>query len=808
MSKSINIEELDWKDNAVEGGFDLKQFLNKARVNWLFILVSLILGGLIASLYLYVSNPAYKTTAKVLIKEDDPLKSGSAKAGVDMLQNLGLSTGTTNVDNELEILKSFTIMRQALQNLGLYVSLSKAENKLKSEEFYGSQSPYLITPRITGEKEYARLVEGIYSFSVINNQVVIEDLESGQKFSGALGTVLNLPGLQLLVSRNNAVQPWGSKAEAYIHFYMLDQLTDNYLETVNAEIPNKQVSVINLYLEGAIPSRSEDLLNQVIQIYIRNGVADRNAISDSTIAFIDARLAGVTTDLQTLEAEIQSFKQRNEIVDISAQSQALLSNAGDFYKTAAAQEVQLSVVNSLIGFMQQTAKTPRLVPASLTVDNPALSPMIAEYNGILLKRQRNLLSMTEENPVIVNIDEQLSEQRNNLLNGLYNMRNAAQSGLASIKNNNRSIDAQLKTVPGKEREFLEYSRQQAIKQELYLFLLQKREEAALSKSSTLSNARIIDAPRTSPLPVKPKRKLVLALGLLAGLIFPFGWLWLHDMMNTRIRSKKEIEQKTTVPIVGEIGHFQSGMENDLVVTQQNGRHPVVEQFRMLRSNLSYTLVNAGKVILVTSTMPGEGKTFISLNLAATFALMGKKTVIVGMDLRKPKLNKALKMTAAKGITHYLVGEASLQEIIHPVPGFSDLKAIVNGVIPPNPAELLLSAKCQELIKTLEQQFDYVIIDTAPVLVTDASILSVHAAITLYISRVDYTHKQSIEDLDKMQKSGRMGKLNLVVNDIKPKRYGGSYYGYSYGYGYGYGYGDYGQDKGTAHRRKSWQFWKR
>ncbi len=808
MSKYINMGDAEWQDATEEGGFDLKHFLNKARVNWIFILASIILGGLIAGLYLYITTPTYKTSAKMLIKESDPLKSGGAKAGVDMLQNLGLSTGTANVDNELEILKSFTIMRQALQNLGLYVALSKADNKLKSEEFYGSKSPYRIAPRITNEKEYSQLIEANYSFSVVKNQVVIQDLGTGQKFSGALGTVLHLPGLELQVSPNNEVRPWDSNTEAYIHFYALDQLADNYLEAVNAEIPNKQVSVINLELEGAIPSRSEDLLNQVIQIYIRNGVADRNAISDSTISFIDARLAGVTTDLQTLESEIQSFKQRNDIVDISAQSQALLSNASDFYKTAATQEVQLSVVNSLIAFMQQTSKTPRLVPASLTVDNAALSPMIAEYNSILLKRQRSLLSMTEENPAIINIDEQLSEQRSNLLNGLYNMRNAAQSGLSSIKHNNRFINTQLKTVPGKEREFLEYSRQQIIKQELYLFLLQKREEAALSKSSTLSNARIIDAPRTSPLPVKPKRKLVLALGLLAGLIFPFGWLWLRDMLNTRIRSKKEIESKTTVPIVGEIGHFKDRSENDLVVTEQNGRHPVVEQFRMLRSNLSYTLVNAGKVILVTSTMPGEGKTFISLNLAATFALMGKKTVIVGMDLRKPKLNKALKMGSAKGVTHYLVGEATLEDIIQPVPGFSHLKAIVNGVIPPNPAELLLSARCQELIRELEQQFDYIIIDTAPVLVTDASILSAHAAVTLYISRVDYTHKQSIEDLDKMQQSGRMGKLNLVVNDIKPRRYGGSYYGYSYGYSYGDGYGNYGQDRGSKHRRRNWQFWRR
>ncbi|MFT4095302.1 MAG: polysaccharide biosynthesis tyrosine autokinase [Niabella sp.] len=789
MNKNVSFDDIDWNDEEKEG-FDVSQFINKIKANWLFILLAALTGLLFAYIYLYASSPRYITSAKVLIKEDDPLKSGSSKNGIDMLQTLGLSTGSSNVDNELEIIKSFTIMHQAVMELGLYVSLSKQENKLRSREYYGSNSPYIIHPAITDEKQYGQLAtdtSAVHRFQVRNNRVLITNSETGQEYTSPLGGIVKLPGLDLQVSRNAAVEQWNQSDEAFITFVNPEKLTDNYLGVVNAEIPNKQVSVINMSLEGATPAKSGDLLNQIIKIYINNGVADRNAISDSTISFIDARLAGVTTDLKTLEVEIQKFKQKNEIVDISEQAKAMLENSGDFYKTATEQEVQVNVVTALIDFMQQTSRDPRLVPASLTVDNASLSPVIEQYNKLLLERQRSLLSMTEDNPVVTNIDQQLSELRNNLLSGLKNIRNAAQSGLNTVQRKNGAIDAQLKSVPAKEREFLEYSRQQAIKQELYLFLLQKREEAALSKSSTLSNARIIDVPRTDPVPVKPKRKMIMALGLLFGLAFPFAWMWIRELLNNRIQRKKDIEHLTKVPIVGEIGHFKDEHGSEFIVSEQNGRHPVVEQFRILRSNLNYSLVNAGKVILVTSSNPGEGKTFVSLNLAATFALSGKKTIIVGLDLRKPKLNKVLKMERRKGLTHYLVGQATLEEIIHPIAGVTDLYTIVNGTIPPNPAELLMSEKTKELIKTLQQQYDYVIIDTAPVIVTDAAILSNYTSLTLYISRVGITYKESVAGLDKLQQNGRLGKLNLVVNDIDFEKEKGyySYYGYNTPYSYGY-----------------------
>ncbi|ANH80623.1 hypothetical protein A8C56_06180 [Niabella ginsenosidivorans] len=792
MNPKINADDLYWDEEKGEEGFDIKQLINKAKANWLFILVSVLCGLFIAYIYLYATNPSYITSAKILIKEDDPLKSsGSSKSGIDMLQAMGLSTGASNVDNELEIIKSFTIMRQAVMDLGLYVKLSKEKNRLKSEEYYGTSGPYIIHPVMTSEELYTTKLtadsSARYRLNMQNGRVTLTNTETGQEYKSGPGGKLGLPGIELQVQQNPLVKDREAGDDVFIRFLDLDKLAELYLDAIDAEIPNKQVSIINMSLESQVPQKSRDLLSQVIKIYIQNGVTDRNAISDSTISFIDGRLAGVTTDLKDLEAEIQRFKQKNDIIDISGQAKAILDNSSELYKTTAAQEVQLSMVNSLITFMQQTSQNPRLVPASLTLDNPALSPVIEQYNRLLLDRQRSLLSMTENNPVVTNIDQQLGELRNNLLTGLKNMRNAAQSGIHTIQQKSGAIDAELKTVPAKEREFLEYSRQQGIKQELYIFLLQKREEAALSKSSTLSNARIIDVPRTDPIPVKPKRKMMLALGLLAGLVVPFAWMWVRELLNNRIRRKKDIETLTKVPVVGEIGHFKDEYTGEFIVNEQNGRHPVVEQFRILRSNLNYTLTARDKVLLVTSTSPGEGKTFISLNLAATFALSGKKTVIIGMDLRKPKLNKVLNMQGKKGLTHYLVGQSILQDIIHPIASVSNLDVIVNGVIPPNPAELLMSDKTKALIETLQRQYDYVIIDTAPVVVTDAAILSAYASLTLYITRVNVTYKESIAGLDKLQQSGRLGKLNLVVNDIDFEKEKGyySYYGYNTPFAYGY-----------------------
>lgn len=798
-NNEFTINDLDL-DNHSAGRFDVRQILNKIRSNWLLILISAIAGLLLAYIYLSVTPPIYRTAAKILVKEDDPRKPGASMTSSDVLQTIGIAPGVNNVANELEIVKSFTLMWHAVSDLGLYVVMVNKGKGIFSKEYYKSGSPYYIHPSITDQKKYATITDQSFDFLEKDGKITLTNSGTGRQYSGSLNAAINLPGISITFSRNPAIKKIEDE-DAAIEFYKIEDVADSYLERINFEIPNKMVSVVDLVMESSQPEKSRDLLNQIIKIYTKNGVADRNAISDSTIAFIDSRLAGVTSDLKNLESAFQDFKQRNEIVDISAQAKAMLENAGDFSKSAAEQEVQLSVVNSLIQFMERTSVAPRLVPASLTVDNAALSPVIAEYNKLLLERQRSLLSMTEENPVVVNIDNQLSEIRGNLLKGLQNMKLSAQSGLSTIKRNSGTIDRTLRTIPAKEREFLEYSRQQSIKQELYLFLLQRKEEAALSKSSTISNVRVIDAARSTSFPVKPKRPVILAVGLFLGLMFPLMWLSVKSILSNSINNKKEIEHLTQVPIVGEIGHYKNkqAVDTGLIVTEKNARHPVVEQFRVMRSNLNYTLGSKGKVIMITSENPGEGKSFISLNLAATFAISGQKTVVIGMDLRKPKISSALGLNGKKGVTQFLVGEASVDEIIYPVAGFEQLYAIPHGAIPPNPAELLMLDNTKNLITELRNRFDHIIIDISPKMVTDAYIVSQYSDVTLFITRIGITDKHFIATLDKMQQGGALGKMNIVVNDINFDKKTGYYEYYGYKGSDAYAYID------NNKRKKKW-YW--
>jgi len=785
MEQKRIFADLEVKEHEAQP-FNFRKIVDKAIGIWPWMLLGAVICGILAAMYLYFAEPKYKVNAKILIKDDDAKPSSSMGSDISMLQSLGVLAGASNVNNELEIIKSYTLMNQVVNDLQLNVFVS-VEDNLRIIELYGNQNPFLI--RFTNfnkanlkedprEYEIGFLKEGKLQVTSLDSNVIIK-VNYGDIFEIAAGTLSILPNPEFT----------GDKSESYtLKVANPDLVTGYYMNSLEAIIPNRDVSTISLSLNSTVPVKGENVLNTLIDAYMQANVDDNNRIADSTMSFIDSRLLVVSDQLTDIEKKIQTFKQDNEVADLSAQAQALISNTGDYAKQVAAQEVQLNVIESLEEYLKANADKPRIVPASLLVQDATLSSIVQQYNSLLMQRSRLLLGNTESSPIVRNVDEQLTNLRLDMLKGVTSVKQSAQAALHALKQNSNQLEAQIRRVPAKERVYLDFSRQQQIRQELYLFLLQKREETAISRSSTIANARIIDKAKAEEMPYEPKKKLILAAAVLLGIVLPFGIVYTRDLLTTQIKTKDDINSECSLPIIGEIGHNE---KEDFIVVSPTSRAIVAEQFRALRTNLQFLLPEKDdKVIMFTSSMSGEGKSFISTNLSMVFALAGKKVILLELDLRKPKIMSSLNITYSKGFSNYAIGAANLEEIILPSGIHENLFIMPAGPIPPNPSELILHDRTANMFRSLKEKFDYIIIDTTPNLVSDAQLLSVYAQATLYVARLDYTRKEQLHLADSLLKEGKMPRLSLVINDIKLKRYGGGYYGYGYGYGKGYGYGDY------------------
>lgn len=757
-----------------ENPLDLRKMIDKFLRYWYWFLLAVAAMMTLAWLYLRYTTPDYKIIAKILVQDE---KKGGQIPGEEVLDQLEMFNSKSSVDNEMEVLKSRSLMEQTVRRLQLNVSYFR-EGRVKTTEQYNDLP-------ITAHWETLK--------DSINSVVYqIQPVEAPEKFTISMeggsfnrtcnwGDTLQLPEGVLRVTRN-AERPLSSDGY-YINVLSMDEAVAAYQKQLDISLPSDRVSIVDLTLISPIPEKGEKVLNELISTYMRNSIEDKNKIADSTIAFIDNRLVIVSRELSGVEKDIQQFKQSNELTDLSAQSQLLLQNTSDYAKQVADAQVKLSVIASLQEYINDDKNNRRIVPASIVVQDATFSSLVEKYNTLQLERERQLLASTESNPLVRNIDTQLAGLRTDIANNLASYKKGLEVSLQGLQLNAADINQQVRQVPAKERVFLDYSRQQLLKQELYLFLLKKREESAISKSSNMAIGKTIDPAKSDPKPFQPKNLLIYAVALVLGVLIPAGILYLKDLLNRRVLHKDDISAQTPVPILAEIGHS----EDKDVLVEHDSRSPVAEQFRALRTNLQFILSGErNKVILLTSSMSGEGKSFVATNLAAVLALSGKKVVLLEMDLRKPKISEKLGVDNHTGFSTYAIGKSSLDSVIKPS-GINDLCWLIpSGPIPPNPTELLLLEQTERMFNELRQEFDYIIIDTAPIgLVTDAQLLGRYADATLYLVRQGYTFKQQMLLTKELYQQRKMPKINLVVNDVKS---GGSYYGYGYGYG-GYAYGN-------------------
>lgn len=769
-----NFEEDDEDANLLS----LKDFFNKVRELWPWLIMSIIICVGLAFLYLAYASPVYKVHATLLVQDEK--KGSGLLAAASALQDLGGIGGKSNVDNEALVLKSRTPMEKTIEQLQLFVNYYKS-NTLKKQIIYlerpielnFSQSPKLRLPinipyKVTIDKE--------------TNSFTINS--AGKTYNGKIGDSINLKEGTAQIIRGPGYNDWQPKEILFVSIANFDATVEKYMDLLSVDIPNKQASVINLTLIDNIPEKGTVVLNELIKQYLKANLEDKNRIADSTVKFIDERLVLVSNELSGIEKNIEIFKTTNKIADIGEQSKLLLKNTSDNVQKGTQLQVELSVIKDLESFLQNNINDRKTVPSSLLMDDPNFVSLIKSYNELQLARDKRLMTQTPENPVVQTMDEQLRNLRQSLLSSIGSIKRGVQTSINQVDRYTSGFESQISTIPAKERQFLDFSRQQAIKQELYVFLLTKREETAVSKASNIAITEIVDSAKSESEPFKPVRLLILLGGFLAGFIIPFAISYGRQLLNDKVTSIADIQSVTKAPILAEIAH--SSTANVFAVTR-NSRTQIAERFRALRTHLNYLLPSdAEKTILITSCMGGEGKSFLSINLAQTLALANKKVLLMEMDLRKPKIREYLNLKKI-GYSNFIVSkDDSWGQYIQKAGDNNTFDVFCSGPVPPNPTELLLLPKTGKLMQYLQNEYDYIIIDTAPVgLVTDAEILATYANLTLYVVRHNYSLKPRLQILDNIYRKKSLPKINVLINDVK---YTSKSYG-NYGYGY-YGKDDY------------------
>lgn len=743
---------------------DIRELLSRYLRNWYWFVLALALFGILAFTYLQYATPQYAISSKILIKED---KNGPDPSGAGVFKDIDLFNNSKNVLNEIEALKSQSLIERVLRELSLSCSYF-LEGNIKDREIYGKDLPIRVIvnkmdPKAYEKQFFIKLKDNkSFEFGETNDNGNVTKWEKYDFDKEITKPYANFSIKSLL----DITKLKEREKEIIIRFNDISVLAKNYLEDIEIELVNEDAAVVQLELKSAIPEKGKDILNTLVELYNKENVEDKNLIAANTVKFIDERLDYLMSDLTGVEKSVEAFKKDNELTDVSSEASMYREEASDYNKQLAEIELNLDVLNSIETYLENRESKYSLVPGSISIPDPTLQEPISKFNELLLERQRMLRTLPEENPLVQNLDGQLTYLRSNISQNLDNVKRNLLIKKKNIRASSRQFASRIGKVPTMERQLLEINRQQGVKEKLYLYLLQKKEESSLSVVSAVSNFLIIDSATSSIKPVDPKKKLIYAFAVLMAICAPIGVMYVKDITDNKVRSRKEVEKITKAPILGELPH--SEMTSQIIVTAES-RYPIVEVFRLMRSNLGFlSLGKRNQVIMVTSSMSGEGKTFFSINFGASMALLGKKVLIMDFDLRKPNVSKTLKLPKGNGIADYLASDVvAIDEIVTPVDSNPNLSVIGSGTVPPNPNELMASEKVGRLIERLRDTYEYIIIDTAPVgLVADALSLSPYIDSSIYMVRYDTTYKSQLDIIRDIHENKKLKNSILVLNDKK------------------------------------------
>ncbi len=777
-----------------EEEINLKEILQKYLRFWPWFLLGVIVLLFAAFVYLRYETPLYRSTATIIVKDDDSQGKGQFNALVDI--GMISSLGTSSIENEIGIIKSRQLMIDVVRALNLNISLYQT-GQIKTSEAYpngvfGIEILQIDDNLLTKTPYFYR------NFIIESNGEIIDlkDLEGNTMFTTISGEIVNIGFADIVITQRFE----SNENQHSVVFNTIESVAARFRNRLEVNLIDRNSSIIELGLVDAVPLKAEDILNQVILEYNRQAIDDKNLIAQSTAEFIDERLVIINDELESVESGKEEFKTENSVIDIQTESSIFINTASEYNKRKQEVQTQFELVNSLLSYIENDEKT-NLLPANLGISETGVNAVIGEYNSLVLTRNRVLSGSTERNPTVIALNSQIGQIKDNVIITLKRVKNNLRISLQEVNRQTRLIGSQIASVPEKERLYRGIERQQNIKEQLFIYLLQKREENSLNLAVTAPKAKVVDTAYTYGGPISPNKRIIYLGAGIIGLLIPFISIYIRALLQTKIKSRDDLDKiiKGKIPIVGELPSIPKG-ESDIIVAE-NDRSQLAEACRILMSNLQFVLDKKQKDkalrIIVTSTIKGEGKTFTATNLAITLANLDKKVVLLGADLRNPQLQRYDRtLKRMDGVSDYLSKQNdNLESLVIKSSFHQKLNVIPSGSIPPNPAELWRSDRAKFMLDELSRVYDYIILDTAPtMLVADTTIMQSFSDLTLFTVRAGFTHKGIVEFVLDAVKEERLKNVAVMLNDVRINNYYGYGYGYSYGYKYGYSYNNNQQKK--------------
>lgn len=757
---------------------NMRKEIDRYLKNWPWFILCLMFCLAVGYVYLRYTTPLYSAKTTVILKDES-----SQGAESIIYAELGLLNrpGTKSIENELGILRSRKLMNDVVKSLDLNIQYF-IEGKVTAIEIY-EDLPFSLQVLQLNENllkdfggarfEISRSGEGVFR---------IRDLNTGRTYKTAPGSPVNLAFANIVLGPGNV--DFDSFEPVIVQFSEVERIASHYRNQLKFIQAEKNSNLIELELTDPVKEKARDILDQLILEYNRSAIEDKNLIAGNTANFINERLDIINGELDSVETGKETFKEQNRLTDIQAESQMFIQNASEYNKRRQEVGTQLELANAMLEYISSNSNR-ELLPTNLGLAESGVNGQIDEYNQLVLQRNRLLAGSSEKNPVVIKINNQIDQIKDNVLQSLNRMRSNLQIGQEDLNRQASSIGSKIFAVPSKERQYRGIERQQNIKETLYLFLLQKREENSLAMAVTEPKAKIVDRAYFTDFPISPNARSIYLGTFILGMFLPFSVIYVRGLLDNKIRKRSDIENMfSNVALVGEIPRIRG--KNKII--EFNDRSVLAEAYRILNTNLQYLLLDSrektrGKTVVVTSTIKGEGKTSTAVNLAITLANTSKKVLLMGADLRSPKLQPFLKdQDQVLGVSDYLINDNLCLNSLLNKSGYNDyLDILISGSIPPNPYELLKTEKVERMFDEVKQMYDYIIIDSAPLmLVADTFHLAQYADLVLYVVRAGYTEKELLEFPMKAREEGKIKHLGFVLNNVNNTNLG---YGNKYGYGY-------------------------
>jgi len=780
--QTIYIDNNDDGDDEI----NLREVFEKYSYHWKWFLFGLILALGLAYAYLHYIQNKYEVTSTIFIEDKD---SGGMPSELEAFSDLGILGGgkKKSIINETGVLKSRTLIKRVVKDLGIHITYFK-EGSIVNKELYGEDIPFKVNFFIKDsilqkmDTLFKILAQSKSKYEVYNaDDELIKTAVFGKNVKTGFGEVNITPFDVDNIKIGERV---------IVKISPVKKVANAYRKKIKIEEETKKSSLLVLSLTDEIKQKAQDILDNLVLQYNNDAIAYKSLISENTDQFINDRIKDISVDLTRVDKGVEDFKTKNKLTDITTEAGLDLQSNAELQRRIIELNTQMKTVEFIQTHIRNNKES--LIPANLGIKDAATNNNTSVYNRLLLERNRIIKGSSKLNPTVVNLDAQLATLRQSIEQSLVNLRSSLSFSLSEAKNQEYRINSKRKIAPQQEREFQDIKRKQQIIEALYLYLLKKREENAISLGIPVPNAKIIDKADGSILPVSPKPMQVYLIGGILGLLIPFIVISIRSLLDNMVHSYDDVEAVVKAPIIGDIPKTSS--KKKVIISDQNNSN-IAESFRLLRTNVNFMLSGAkdeAKSVFVTSTLSGEGKTFVAINLASSLALLDKRVLLIGADIRKPKVAIYLNIQPGKGLTHYLMDrnmEVS-DVIIHN--NETKIDIIDSGEIPPNPSELLLNGRFENVLSYAKQHYDYIIVDTAPVnMVTDTLLLGDHADLFIYVVRAEYLDKRMLKVPQTMFENKRLPNMAMLINDTDYENKG-------YGYGYGYGYGNA--------EKKPWSKW--